>query len=200
MQQDHQAIICALRAHGEHGVIARALTRDAGLVAGYVRGGRSRILRPVLMPGNMVMLSLKGRTTGQLPGMTVELIGSRAGLMEDPMAAAGMDWACALVAATLPEEQVYGEIFEALDGLLGVMEAAPSARRWAGAMLLFERLLMRALGYGGEAGSLADDWPQVLAGLNANGARLARHLLNERQRDILPARERMVDRFKRAVA
>lgn len=200
MQQDHQAIICALRAHGEHGVIARVLTREAGLIAGYVRGGRSRMLRPVLMPGNQVAVSLRGRTTGQLPGMAVELVGSRAGLMTDPLAAAGMDWACALVATTLPEDLPYGEVYDALEGLLGAMEAAPSARRWAGAMLLFERLLMRALGYGGEAGALADDWPQVLAGLNANGARLARHLLNERQRDVLSARERMVDRFKRAVA
>ena len=36
------AIVCAVRAHGEHGAILRALTQEAGLVAGYVRGGRSR--------------------------------------------------------------------------------------------------------------------------------------------------------------
>jgi len=47
-------IVCALRAHGEHGAVARLLTPDHGLVAGYVRGGRSRALRPVLLPGNAV--------------------------------------------------------------------------------------------------------------------------------------------------
>src|SRR3546814_1061951 len=35
------AIICAVRHHGEHGVIARLMTPDNGLMAGYVRGGRS---------------------------------------------------------------------------------------------------------------------------------------------------------------
>jgi DNA repair protein RecO (recombination protein O) len=33
------AIICAVRAHGEHGAIVRALTPEDGLLAGYVRGG-----------------------------------------------------------------------------------------------------------------------------------------------------------------
>src|SRR3546814_10254611 len=39
------AIVCTVRAHGEHGAILRALTAEAGLVAGYVRGGRSRRVR-----------------------------------------------------------------------------------------------------------------------------------------------------------
>ena len=30
----------------------QAVLEEAGLVAGYVRGGRSRALRPVLLPGN----------------------------------------------------------------------------------------------------------------------------------------------------
>ena len=45
------AIICAVRPHGEHGAIVRALTPTVGLQAGYVRGGRSRRLRPTL--GNL---------------------------------------------------------------------------------------------------------------------------------------------------
>ena len=48
------AIIVAVRQHGEHGAIVRALTPRDGLQAGYVRGGRSRRLRPVLLPGNLV--------------------------------------------------------------------------------------------------------------------------------------------------
>ena len=41
-------IIIAVRPHGEHGAIVRALTPNEGVQAGYVRGGRSRALRPVL--------------------------------------------------------------------------------------------------------------------------------------------------------
>ena len=48
------AIVCSVRHHGEHGAIVRLLTPDHGLLPGYVRGGRSRALRPVLLPGNIV--------------------------------------------------------------------------------------------------------------------------------------------------
>ncbi len=34
------AIVCAVRLHGEHGAIVRALTSEAGLLGGYVQGGR----------------------------------------------------------------------------------------------------------------------------------------------------------------
>jgi DNA repair protein RecO (recombination protein O) len=49
------AIIVAIRAHGEHGAVVRALTAEHGLQAGYVRGGRSTRLRPILQPGNSVI-------------------------------------------------------------------------------------------------------------------------------------------------
>ena len=49
------AIIVAIRPHGESGAIVRALTAEAGLLAGYVRGGRSRQHRPVLQPGNIIL-------------------------------------------------------------------------------------------------------------------------------------------------
>src|SRR3546814_4426136 len=56
------ALVCALRPHGEHGAIARLLTPGHGLLAGYVRGGRSRRLRPVLLPGNAVKAEFRART------------------------------------------------------------------------------------------------------------------------------------------
>ncbi|MDQ2879636.1 MAG: recombination protein O N-terminal domain-containing protein, partial [Pseudomonadota bacterium] len=48
-----EALIVAVRAHGEHGAIVRAMTAGDGLLAGYVRGGRSSRLRPVLQPANL---------------------------------------------------------------------------------------------------------------------------------------------------
>jgi DNA repair protein RecO (recombination protein O) len=80
------------------------------------------------------------------------------------------------------------------------VDAAPSARRWAGAVIGFERLMLFALGYGGVSVLHAEDWPTVLAGLNENETRLGRHLLSDRRAALLPARDRMVERLKRAVA
>lgn len=137
-----------MRQHGEHGAIARLLTAESGLLAGYVRGGHSRRLRPVLVPGNDVQAEFRARTEEQLPGLTVELVHSRAPLLAEPLAAAAIDWACALTAAALPEGNPYPALFQALGGVLAAVEAAPAARGWAVALVRYELLLLAELGFG----------------------------------------------------
>ena len=142
------AIVCAVRAHGEHGAILRALTEEAGLIAGYVRGGRSRRLRPILMPGNLIALELRARTEEQLGGATVELLESRAPLLAEPLASAAIDWATSLTAATLPESQPYPALYSALSAVLDAIGVASSARQWAAALARYELLLLAELGFG----------------------------------------------------
>jgi DNA repair protein RecO (recombination protein O) len=142
------AIVCAVRAHGEHGAILRALTQDAGLVAGYVRGGRSQRLRPILVPGNLVALELRARTEDQLGGATVEMLESRAPLLAEPLAAAAIDWITSLTASTLPESQPYPALYSALSAVLDAIGAASSARQWAAALTRYELLLLAELGFG----------------------------------------------------
>ncbi|PKP98569.1 MAG: DNA repair protein RecO [Alphaproteobacteria bacterium HGW-Alphaproteobacteria-13] len=143
-----EAIVCAVRAHGEHGAILRALTREAGLVAGYVRGGRSRRLRPILIPGNRVALELRARTEEQLASATAELLTSRAPLLAEPLPAAAIDWATSLTAATLPEGLPYPALYAALSALLDAIAVAPAARQWAAALARYELLLLAELGFG----------------------------------------------------
>lgn len=147
MQLRTPAIICAMRAHGEHGAIVRALTPDNGLLAGYVRGGRSRRLRPVLVPGNLVEADYRARTEEQLPGLTVELTHSRAGLLGEPLAAAAIDWLTTLTAVALAEGQPHPRLYETLEAVLAAIEYAPSARGWAAAAVRYELLLLAELGY-----------------------------------------------------
>lgn len=143
-----EALLCSCRAHGEHGAIIRILTEDAGLLAGYVRGGRSRMMRPVLVPGNRVMVELRARVEGQLAGANAELLLSRAALLDEPLAAAGLDWVTALTAATLPEAQPFPRLYSALGAVLDAIAAAPAARGWAGALARYELLLLAELGFG----------------------------------------------------
>jgi len=194
------AIVCAIRAHGEHGAIVRVMTPEHGLIAGYVRGAKSRTMRPVLIAANDVEAEFRVRVPGQLPSLTVELLKSRAPLLGEALSAAALEWVTALTASTLPEEHPYPAIHEALDGVISAIEMAPTARRWAAAVGAFERLVMRSLGYGGEMPSMSEDWDAVLAGLQVNGVQLSRHIFVDRKADILSARERMVERLKRAVA
>ncbi|WP_419810158.1 DNA repair protein RecO [Sphingomonas sp.] len=143
-----EAIVLAVRSHGEHGAVVRCFTRDDGVQPGYVRGGHSRRLRPVLQPANTVLGEWRARTGEQLAALTVEPIHSRAVLHAEPLAAAALDWTCALTAAALPEAQPYPHLHDGLDGVLGAIEAAPAARDWAAALVRYELLLLAELGFG----------------------------------------------------
>jgi DNA repair protein RecO (recombination protein O) len=148
MRIESQAIICAVRPHGEHGAIVRALTPADGMQPGYVRGGRSRRLRPILLPGNLVQAEYRARTDEQLAQLSIELVHSRAPLLAEALPAAAIDWLTAVTAATLPEGQTYPRIYEALDGILTAVEAAPSAKGWAAALVRYEQLILAELGFG----------------------------------------------------
>lgn len=237
------ALICGVRSHGEHGAIARLLTPDHGLLAGYVRGGRSRALRPVLLPGNSVKAEFRARTEEQLAGLAAELDHSRAPLLSEPLPAAAIDWICALTAVALPEGTPYPALYQALDGVLGAVDAAPAARGWGAALVRYELLMLAELGFGLDLGRCAatggnedlafvsprsaaavsragaagyekrllplprflieggsGDWPSIVDGLQLTGFFLERSVLTDWRADTLAARERLVDRLKRAVA
>ena len=142
------AIVCALRNHGEHGAIVRLMTPEQGLIAAYVRGARGRRMRPVLIAGNAVQAQLSARTETQLPQATIELVHSRGPLLSEPLPAAAIDWATVLTATALPEGQPYPRLYQALEGLLDAIEAAPSAAGWGAALVRYELLLLAELGFG----------------------------------------------------
>jgi DNA repair protein RecO (recombination protein O) len=237
------AIVVAVRQHGEHGAVVRALTQHDGVQPGYVRGGRSRAIRPILQPANTIQGEWRARTGEQLASLTVELVHSRAALHGEPLAAAALEWTAALTATALPEAQAYPRLYGALGGVLDAIEAAPSARGWAAALVRYELLLLAELGFGLDletcvaSGSTADldfvsprsgaavgrgaafgyeakllplpaflrlggaaAWSDIFDGLRLTGHFLARDILVDRRAETLAARDRLVDRLKRAVA
>jgi DNA repair protein RecO (recombination protein O) len=189
MQFHATAIIVAVRAHGEHGAIVKILTRDHGLVAAYVQGGRSRRLKPILSAGNVIMAHCRARHESQMPSLDPELERSRAPMQSEPIAAAAIEWVTALAAVVLPEGHPYPRVYDALDGVLSAVEAAPSARAWLNALERYEALILSELGYGdGDA-----------VGLVSNGQRLRENLLSGRRAEIMPARDRLIARLDRAI-
>ncbi len=235
------AIILSLGPHGEQGGVVRLMTREHGLQAAYVRGARGRRMRPMLLAGNMVEANLAARTEGQLAQATAELVRSRAPLLSEPLPAAAIDWSCALTATVLPEGQPYARLYEALDGLLGAIEAAPTASGWGAALVRYELLLLAELGFGidlercavsgddddliavsprsGRAVSAAEaepylgkllplprfvreggqaGWPDIIDGLGLSGHFLMRDLITDRAASVAAARERLIERLRRA--
>lgn len=142
------AIICSVRSHGEHGAVVRALTPENGLMSGYVRGAHSRLMRPILIPSNIIQADYRARTEDQLASMTAELQQSRGPYLGEPLASAALDWVTALTAAILPEEHSYPQLHSALSALLDAICGAPSAKGWAVALVRYELLLLSELGFG----------------------------------------------------
>jgi DNA repair protein RecO (recombination protein O) len=241
MRSQVKAIVCALRNHGEHGAIVRLMTDEQGLVAAYVRGARGRRMRPVLIAGNLVQAELSARTETQLPQATIELIHSRGPLLSEPLPAAAIEWATVLTATALPEGQAYPPLYQALEGLLDAIEAAPSAVGWGAALVRYELLMLAELGFGldldrcavsggndnlvavspksGRAVSAAEaepysdkllplpafvreggraSWAEITQGLELTGHFLLRDVLTDRSRPVAEARQRLVDRLRRA--
>ena len=148
MKIEAEAIVCALRNHGEHGAVVRLMTAEHGLQAAYVRGARGRRMRPVLIPGNTVHARLWSRTDAQLAQAEVELTHSRGPLLGEALPAAAIAWVTALTAVALPEGQPYPRLHHALDALLAAIEAAPSAAGWGAALVRYELLMLAELGFG----------------------------------------------------
>ncbi len=199
------AILCASFAHGEHGAVARLFTADHGLLAAYVAGARGRMLRPLLIPGNVLEIELNERGDNQLASVRLELVTSRGPWLTEPLASAAIGWAAALTAAVLPEGQPYPALHSALLALLDAICHAPSARGWARALAGYEALVLREAGYAAGAGINAAPpadmpWAQLLALLERQGAAIGNRLLADRRRDVMAARAILLERLKRISA
>jgi DNA repair protein RecO (recombination protein O) len=148
MDWSDDGIVLGLRHFGEHSAILEALTRAHGRHLGLVRGATSKRLKGALEPGNMLKLHWRARLDQQLGSYAVELAAARAAqFFHDGLKLAGLSAACAITAATLPEREAHGRVFDALDALLGATAAKPSPA-WLEDYVRFEVVLLEDLGFG----------------------------------------------------
>lgn len=182
------AIFLSSRSHGETAVIARLFTEEFGLVAGYVAGGRGRTLRPVVIPGNLVEADIRAKSDSQLPFARLELVQSRGPWLSEPLPAAAISWITTLTASVLPERNPYPELYSALSGLLDAICAAPSARGWLGALVAYETLLLRDMGYGGGDNPDFADFDEAFAAFDRMFTPIEKHLLVGTFGDVMSAR------------
>lgn len=159
-------------------------------------------MRPVVIPGNTVAVDIRARSDSQLPFARLELVQSRAPWLAEPLPAAAIGWVTALTAATLPERHPYPNLYTALQALLDAICAAPSARGWAGALVAFEVLLLRELGYGApdRARPLVSDLGDALAWLDRLQETIATRLLAHSRTDVMGARVLLRERLGKMVA
>jgi DNA repair protein RecO (recombination protein O) len=145
MHWSEEAVVLGVRRHGETSAIVDLLTRGHGRHLGLVRGGRSRRLRPVLQPGNLVLANWRARLEDQLGTFTVEPVAMRAaGLIADPFKLAGLNSLTGL-SQVLPEREPHPRLYDALSVALAALD---DDEVWPAVLARFELGLLDELGFG----------------------------------------------------
>jgi DNA repair protein RecO (recombination protein O) len=103
MEWQDEGVLIAMRAHGEASAIIEVFTAGHGRHVGVVRGGASRKMAATLQPGTQLAVTWRARLEDHIGSFTVEPVQSRAALMSDRLALAGLSAICAMVRAALPE-------------------------------------------------------------------------------------------------
>lgn len=130
---------------GEASIVAELLTLEHGRHLGLVRGGRSRRIRPVLQPGNLVRLTWRARLSEHLGGFNVELMeahGARA--LDDARALSAIGSLASLV-KLLPERDPHPELYATT---LHVLRSFEEPDIWPALLVHWEFQLLQELGFG----------------------------------------------------
>lgn len=144
MEWREEGTVLRRRGHGENAVILDVMTAAHGRHAGVVPGGASAKRAALLQPGARLMLHWRARLDDQIGSFAVEPVSSRAGLLADPLALAGLNAVCALLLFALPERDPHPRLAAATERLLDAMQAGG----WGAGYLRWEVLLLDEMGFG----------------------------------------------------
>jgi len=125
MDWSGQGYILSSRKHGENSAIIDVFTREHGRHAGLVKGGTSRRMRPVLQPGNQVVVDWRGRLEDHLGYYQVEPLDSRAAeLMDSRLSLAGLNALCTMTRELLPEREAYPSLYDVFSIVVSQLDQA----------------------------------------------------------------------------
>jgi DNA repair protein RecO (recombination protein O) len=130
----------------EADALVAVLAEERGAWRGLVRGGLSRRHAATWQTGNLLALRWMARLDTQLGTVTGELVhASAAPVLDDPLALAILQSACALAELALPEHEPHPRLFRGLVHLLAHLPEGPP--RLAD-LVRWEAALLEELGYG----------------------------------------------------
>jgi DNA repair protein RecO (recombination protein O) len=144
MEWRDQGALLSMRLHGETSAIIEVFTRDHGRHAGVVRGGASRKQAATLQPGTQVQVTWTARLDSHLGSYTVEPLASRAAILSDRLALAGLNAICVLLHLALPERDPHPALWTRTIALMDMLITGD----WPPAYLRWELDLLDELGYG----------------------------------------------------
>ena len=152
MQWEAEALVLAVRPHGESSAIIDVFSKEHGRFSGLVRGGNSRRLRPILQPGNMVTATWRARLSEHLGTITIDAGRAYAAeALGDAKLLAGLSSLCALMLIT-PERQAYPRLFDTVQIVLSALD---DEALWPVLLARFEMALLDEVGFGLDLSSCA---------------------------------------------
>jgi len=152
MEWQDEGLVIGARKYGETAVILELMTRARGRHLGVVRGGRSKALRSVLQPGNLVAASWRARLEDHMGAFAVEPLANRAARYLDRAAALHGVTLLAALLRLLPERDPQEPLFEMANHIAASLDRADAA---APLLARFELALLAALGFGLDLASCA---------------------------------------------
>ncbi len=145
MDWSDEGIFLSAKPLGEANAVAELFTLGHGRHLGLVRGGRSRRLRPLLQPGNLLRVTWRARLSEHLGGFNVELTEAHAGRILDDKRALAAVGSLAGLARLLPERDPHPELYAAT---LDVVRAFDRPELWPARLVRWELQLLQELGFG----------------------------------------------------
>ncbi|MES2816407.1 MAG: DNA repair protein RecO [Pseudomonadota bacterium] len=137
-------ILLSMRPHGETSAIIEVMTAAHGRHSGVVRGGASRKMAASLQPGTGLKLEWRARLEEHIGSFTVEPVKSRAHLLGDRLALAGLLSVCALLHEALPERESHPALWRKSLALMDVL----GDEDWTAAYVRWELCLLEEIGFG----------------------------------------------------
>lgn len=137
-------ILLSMRPHGETSAIIEVMTAAHGRHSGVVRGGASRKMAASLQPGTGLKLNWRARLDEHIGSFTVEPVKSRAHLLGDRLALAGLLSICALLHEALPERESHPALWRKSLALMDVL----GDEGWTAAYVRWELCLLEEIGFG----------------------------------------------------
>lgn len=140
-----EGIFLSAKPLGETSAVAELLTFEHGRHLGLVRGGRSRRIRPVLQPGNLIRVTWRARLSEHLGGFNVEMMEAHGARVLDDAAALAAIGTLAGLVKLLPERDPHPELYAAT---LHVLRSFAESDVWPVLFVHWEFQLLQELGFG----------------------------------------------------
>lgn len=145
MDWTDEGLVLSTKPLGEANMVVELLTFAHGRHLGLVRGGRSRRMRPLLQPGNLLRVTWRARLSEHLGGFNVELMEAHGARVLDDARALAAIFSLGGLARLLPERDPHPELYAAA---LEVLRSFGEADAWPAQLVRWELQLLQELGFG----------------------------------------------------